>query len=330
MVSSDTVGLPVLRRVSLLIYWVRNPDGHTSELRCALPILILPACLGEEARLASSGARHLLFGPTGALLPVTDEVAQTDLPSYPNHVHDRVAIESLGYFPSFAPSSWATSVLSSPSGTPYASPSPSRPSSPSNSNASSGALSAMFLTSPIQETPLHQRLARAEQHASTDSLTSVSPGHIDSGPSSSFSSRRNSRVHHASSSSRPDTPSSDLGTSPSSSSFFNLHFPKPLRPFATIHATPSRSASSSSHLPPTAPSEGPSSSIEATPRPGLVSLPSDATDTASLMAQVPPYEVATDSRTGVVPISSSRDLPSYEASSNPSSRVSTPLFTLEA
>ena len=66
---------------------IANPDGHISELRCALPIVILDNNLLEEARGAGASARGLLIG--GAAV---DEAQRVDLPSYNNHVYDRVAV----------------------------------------------------------------------------------------------------------------------------------------------------------------------------------------------------------------------------------------------
>lgn len=68
---------------------IANPDGHISELRCALPILVLDHSLLDEARAAGSSTRALLFGGGES-----DEVGQIELPSYSNHVYDRVAADS--------------------------------------------------------------------------------------------------------------------------------------------------------------------------------------------------------------------------------------------
>ncbi|KAG8906713.1 hypothetical protein FRB99_006311 [Tulasnella sp. 403] len=73
-----------------------NLDGHTSELRCALPIHVLSNTLLDEARAASHQTRAVLFGADDAEEPQT-----IILPSYASHVHDRVAnaLDDLG--PSF-------------------------------------------------------------------------------------------------------------------------------------------------------------------------------------------------------------------------------------
>ncbi|KIO28497.1 hypothetical protein M407DRAFT_181294 [Tulasnella calospora MUT 4182] len=62
-----------------------NTDGHTSELRCALPLHILSHTLLDEARAASMQTRAILFGGEDV------EPTQTILPSYAAHIQDRIA-----------------------------------------------------------------------------------------------------------------------------------------------------------------------------------------------------------------------------------------------
>ncbi|GAA6064597.1 hypothetical protein JCM10212_000508 [Sporobolomyces blumeae] len=114
--------------------FIKNPDGHVSELRCALPIHILAPILSEEARLASQGSRNLLFGESGVL--ARSDVPQVDLPSYQDHVMDRVAnAETASYFSlasGFTPTPWSTRTTptTTPGVSPPASRAPSRPPSP--------------------------------------------------------------------------------------------------------------------------------------------------------------------------------------------------------
>ncbi|KAL5528633.1 hypothetical protein ACEPAF_7769 [Sanghuangporus sanghuang] len=80
--------------VSYRIRWsvlLANLDGHTSELRCSLPVHILDYSLLEEARAATLATRRLLFG--GEDVAQTEREEETQLPSYPSHVRDRVAVE---------------------------------------------------------------------------------------------------------------------------------------------------------------------------------------------------------------------------------------------
>jgi len=79
--------------VSYRIRWsilLTNFDGHTSELRCSLPIHILDYSVLDEARKASSVTRRLLLGGPDAEPDAAEEDAQ--LPSYPSHVRDRVPL----------------------------------------------------------------------------------------------------------------------------------------------------------------------------------------------------------------------------------------------
>lgn len=99
---------------------ISNPDGHVSELRCALPIHILPHTVLEEAQTASAGTRALLFGGHA------EETTQVDLPSYNDHVYDRVANAALGPTTSYVASGNRTPH----SGTPPMSRGSSRPGSP--------------------------------------------------------------------------------------------------------------------------------------------------------------------------------------------------------
>lgn len=75
---------------------IGNFDGHTSELRCSLPIHVLDNRLAEEARAATLATRRLLLGATDveggeAVLGEANEEDTEALPSYPSHVRDRVA-----------------------------------------------------------------------------------------------------------------------------------------------------------------------------------------------------------------------------------------------
>ncbi|KAF9446232.1 hypothetical protein P691DRAFT_674036 [Macrolepiota fuliginosa MF-IS2] len=67
---------------------IRNRDGHTSELRCSLPIHVLDHRLLEEARSFSAPTRRLVLGSSE--FPPEEE-GDRELPSYAAHVRDRVA-----------------------------------------------------------------------------------------------------------------------------------------------------------------------------------------------------------------------------------------------
>ncbi|KAG6868394.1 hypothetical protein C0993_003810 [Termitomyces sp. T159_Od127] len=77
--------------VSHRIRWnilILNLDGHTSELRCSLPVHLLDFRLLNESRNFSAATRRLLIG--GPEVPPVDE-EDAQLPSYNQHVRDRVA-----------------------------------------------------------------------------------------------------------------------------------------------------------------------------------------------------------------------------------------------
>jgi arrestin-related trafficking adapter 4/5/7 len=66
-----------------------NPDGHTSELRCSVPLHILDYRLLNEAKSATVETRRLLFG--GPEVPEEGSPEHEQLPSYPSHIRDRIA-----------------------------------------------------------------------------------------------------------------------------------------------------------------------------------------------------------------------------------------------
>ncbi|KAH8995749.1 hypothetical protein EDB92DRAFT_1943226 [Lactarius akahatsu] len=67
---------------------IANLDGHTSKLRCSLPLHILDGRLLDEAISATAATRQLLLG--GPEVP-DEQDPDTVLPSYPSHIRDRVA-----------------------------------------------------------------------------------------------------------------------------------------------------------------------------------------------------------------------------------------------
>ena len=72
-------------RWSILLH---NLDGHTSELRCSLPVHILDHRFLEEARSFSAATRRLVLGSSEA---PSEEETDRELPSYAAHIRDRVA-----------------------------------------------------------------------------------------------------------------------------------------------------------------------------------------------------------------------------------------------
>lgn len=214
--------------ISHKIKWsafIRNLDGHTSELRCALPIHILSPVLAEEARLASSGTRSLLFGPSGVLVPAAEGIQQVDLPAYSEHVRDRVAnIDSASYIAAlsstgygapvaaaastaaatqqFVRSPWASPVMSPETGGQSDSTGPSSPSngyfldSQGHQNrpinwADSELLNTLSMSLPGQHPSHHSSQASSKHTSPANSRPGSRP---NSRPSSRPSSRASSPV----------------------------------------------------------------------------------------------------------------------------------------
>ncbi|KAK8865866.1 hypothetical protein IAR55_001014 [Kwoniella newhampshirensis] len=240
---------------------ISNPDGHVSELRCALPILILDNSLLDEARAAGATTRGLLFGNTV-------EEPQIDLPSYSNHVYDRIAIADSGNATGFVPRSVNATPLPSPhDDTPPRSRAPSRPASPVRGYSHASAASASSRSTeptPAGDVPPRRQLSNfvdSELLLSLGSLRTQSNGSSpngtppDSRGGSRPLSRRNSRSGRSSRAgsraSSPDRersqPSSTSGsyaeeghvrpgTERRSTGLHGLfHLPKPMRPLSNLN-----------------------------------------------------------------------------------------------
>lgn len=67
---------------------IMNLDGHSSELRCSLPLHLLDRRLFQESRRHTAATRRLLIG--GPEVPPPEE-EDMELPSYTAHVRDRIA-----------------------------------------------------------------------------------------------------------------------------------------------------------------------------------------------------------------------------------------------
>ena len=80
---------------------IANQDGHVSELRCSLPLHVLDNRLYDEAHAATLATRRLLLGArdvdggqavgTHGGETQDEEEEDLELPTYPDHVRDRVA-----------------------------------------------------------------------------------------------------------------------------------------------------------------------------------------------------------------------------------------------
>ncbi|KAF8199765.1 hypothetical protein K438DRAFT_1933120 [Mycena galopus ATCC 62051] len=309
-----------------------NPDGHTSELRCSLPLHLLDQRLLREARVNTAATRRLLIG--GPEVPQEEE-EEIELPSYKAHVRDRVANM---YLPEAAtvrvtnpwlqgsPITETTPPLHSRSG--HATPLemhalshlPHAPGSGDNTPlewVNSELLLSMESRSPLSESPLasSSRLPFSNSDSEPTSRTG-------SRPSSTHQSRRTSRA------SSPERHQSDVAKpnetyvhSSNASRNLNGVFAASMKPFTALAhpqgwLSPSRSASytSLSSLPSTAST----SSSEQLRHHGRSRPPQGMPDTNPILFQrayseVPDYGVAARGFIGgVPPLSSMHGLPSYE------------------
>lgn len=190
---------------------ISNPDGHVSELRCALPIHILPHALLEESQTATSSTRALLFGG------MQEETTHVDLPSYNDHVYDRIAnannqTPTSGYVSAGhrTPGSGGRTPASG-GATPAGSRAPSRPGSPVLRAAATGGLptpGGMDITDgfhPVDDIPPRPELGWADSELMM-SLGALAP-HQGSNPNS-----RGGSPHDTPPDSRgPSRPTSRLG-----------------------------------------------------------------------------------------------------------------------
>ncbi|ORY33443.1 hypothetical protein BCR39DRAFT_557127 [Naematelia encephala] len=228
---------------------ISNPDGHISELRCALPIIILDAALYDEARTAGASTRALLFGGS-----TSEDAQQVDLPSYNNHVYDRVAVADSANMTAFMPRSLHATPLPSPhSATPPHSRPPSRPASPTR-----GLSRVSTHTEPLDDVPPRRELSQwadSELLLSLGALRTHSNGSspngtppISRGPSRPIS-RRNSFTRSGRNSNAPSRPSSpergererdrgqnDNASQTSSRSTGFLHLPSSLKGMRPLSA----------------------------------------------------------------------------------------------
>ncbi|GAA6051086.1 hypothetical protein JCM3770_004705 [Rhodotorula araucariae] len=253
--------------------FIKNPDGHVSELRCALPIHILSSCLQEEARLASAGSRNLLFGASGAL--AHSDVPQVDLPSYQDHVMDRVAnAETAAQFSAssgFAPTPWST--RNTPTGTPGISPPasrpPSRPPSPdrrsSSHHSSFGGFGGFHALStinnsasrrssgaatPATSSPPPERVGDPEDHRNwydSELLSTLNIGGDGGSPAHSNPSSRPGSRPPSRPSSRPSSRAGSRAPSPERTSRSDASSSIAMSPTPSTPATEERPSLSRSH-----------------------------------------------------------------------------------
>jgi hypothetical protein len=320
--------------VSHRIRWsimIVNFDGHTSELRCSLPLHILDHQLLQETRSLTAATHRLLLG--GPAAPSEQAEEDTQLPSYPSHVRDRVP-DVYSHSPDYPrtpssdvhPSSFTPSLnglTSTPPGTPGV----------------SGNMSLEWVTSEL----LRQQAASSSAQQARIPITppdSRRPSRPNSRSGSRFSSRFPSRapsperVVQMGDAASPSTSPNSMhetyvhSSSTASRNLNNLsHTPmRPLttlsHPFSLSSRTPSYSTLPSHNAAHHAQTSSDFNNPRRSTHYGIDSSP-EASSPLTLahhprsFTEVPDYEVASRGFAGggIPPLTSLRGLPSYEQAS---------------
>ncbi|KAI1795632.1 hypothetical protein LXA43DRAFT_730304 [Ganoderma leucocontextum] len=363
-------------QVSHRVRWsilIANLDGHTSELRCSLPIHVLDARLAEEARVATLTTRRLLLGATDvdggeAVIGSGDELEPDaeSLPSYPAHVRDRVAN---AYLPDAATmrvaNAWVvngisptiplvTSETSSGGASPAAHAYETWQVGPGHCNERPPPRSEHLPHEPSEEgsaplewvntelllslgreapeAPILQNQVQSQSQRTTP--PSRTPPEQQSGRASRhgsrFPSRHGSRANSRTTSPERSRSSTELSSSegrPEGETFVHGHstasrnvhglFQIAMRPFTSLTSTFARSGS---HANLAALAAGTPPSGTQTPREGMDGGAAPVVMTTQEMlhhafTQVPDYDMASRGFLGggIIPLSSLRDLPTYES-----------------
>lgn len=340
VVTQLTINIPLLTTathalepivVSHRIRWyilIGNRDGHNSELRCSLPLHLLEHRFLEESRVHTATTRRLLLG--GPEVPEETQDGM-ELPSYRAHVYDRVANMFLpdaatirvtnpwvhqGSNPPVTSRNATGNVASGTSSPldphPISSHLPHAPGSGPSTPLEW--VNSELLLSLSQDEPAS--LVQGERHSPSnsngDSLPTSRPA---SGPGSNQPSRRQSRAsspdHYYRS---PHTCSSpgEIFVHNGSQASRNVHglFQASIKPLSWL----SSRSSSHSNLPSLL-----SSTLEQPQthnRPAPATMPSSPSGSALLhraFTEVPDYGFAARGFIGgVTPLTSMRDLPSYD------------------
>lgn len=305
---------------------ILNRDGHTSELRCSLPLHLLDYRLLDEAKSCTTATRRLLLGGTEE--PI-EEPGEVQLPSYMAHVRDRVANMFLpesstvrvrnpwvaqGVSPTYDPEGlFARSGHSTPL---EAHPFSHLPHAPeSNSNATLDWVDSELLLSLSQDQPVHADLHRTNSSSEPSSRSLSRPSSRGLG-TSRFSSRSASPDHdrevHAFLQIPVAGPDETYVHTGNPSRRLHSIFNASMKPFSSFSNHWIHHLSPSSH---SAPSDVP----QPLSRSSSVSAPlgPDPNSGAALLhrafTEVPDYSIAARGFLGgVPPLSSLFGLPSYE------------------
>ncbi|KAJ7495887.1 hypothetical protein B0H11DRAFT_1857140 [Mycena galericulata] len=320
-----------------------NLDGHTSELRCSLPVHLLDQRLLKEARALTYATRRLMIG--GPEVP-REEEEEIELPSYKAHVRDRVANMYLSEAAtmrvtnpwisssaSTTPPAPRTPALASRSG--HASPLDAHvlshlPHAPGSGDSTplDWVNSELLLSMQLQSLPSELSPLRrpADPHISSPSNSDSEPAsRTGSRPSSNRPSRRTSRAssperHHAEVAPMPVAGPNETYVHSGNASR-NLHglFNTSMKPFSSLThphwLSGSRNASHTALYSLTSMTSGNSEQQrqqQARSRP-LALSDTDPVLLQRAYAEVPDYGVASRGFIGgVPPLSSMHGLPSYE------------------
>ncbi|KAG6874509.1 hypothetical protein C0995_010419 [Termitomyces sp. Mi166 len=358
LTTTSTHGLePII--VSHRIRWsilILNHDGHTSELRCSLPLHLLDYRLLNESRNFSAATRRLLIGGT-EVPPAEEEDVQ--LPSYHQHVRDRVANMFLpesammrvanpwiGQGANSVPHADAAITQWPLNESGYCSPFEARPLTnlphqpdPNLSNASLEWVNSELLLSLSQNPLPHLRAdsphRERESRGSAPSSVPQSRSHSRSRPSSRgisrFASRHNSpererdhqqhHHHHHHHHHRPTCKETYMHNQTRASRNTDSVFSPTMKPFTSFSPSFLSRSTSTQHLPT-------AEEVEAAQRPTHGSVRTlNVSDTSSgsellqrAFTEVPDYTVASRGFIGgVPPLTSMRGLPSYDESVKSSS-----------
>ncbi|KAJ6476031.1 hypothetical protein C8R47DRAFT_1075854 [Mycena vitilis] len=338
--SPEPLSISHRLRWSILI---ANPDGHTSELRCSLPLHLLDKRLLPEARAHTAATRRLLIG--GTEVPPQEE-EEIELPSYKAHVRDRVANM---YLPEAAtlritnpwmtmaaitPPALQTPAIVSRSG--HASPLEATfvshlPHAPGSGDSTplDWINSELLLSMEPRPSESHVLSSRPPSAPNSDSEPTSRGG---SRPSSNRPSRRGSRASSPERRHDPNAASPAAGPNEtyvhSSNASRNLHgvFNASMKPFTAL-AHPHWPRSSSHPSISTISSTAISASVTVEPqarRPTMARHDTSPVVLQRAYSEVPDYGVATRGFIGgVPPLSSMHGLPSYEEAERSQSMPST-------
>ncbi|KAF7305976.1 Arrestin-C domain-containing protein [Mycena chlorophos] len=327
--------------VSHRIRWsilIINLDGHTSELRCSLPLFILDQRLLKEARAYTSPTRRLLLG--GDEVPPEEE-EELELPSYNAHVRDRIANM---YLPEAAtvrvtnplmnpspgntpPASGLASALQTPARSGYATPlDPHLLSHLPHAPGSDDSTPLDWINSELLLS-LQAGSPPADSHVVSSATSNSGSDHRDSRPSSTRPSRRASRAPSPERSHEPSaTAVSIAGPNEtyvhSSNASRNLHglFSVSMKPFTAHPHWPGIGARSTSHPNMTSLTALNNNGASNVPRTRQEPDPSPAS-LQRAYTEVPDYDIAARGFIGgVPPLSSLQGLPSYEEAERVGSR----------